>query len=65
MFPEVVQVKPNDDYTIYVYFRDGKKYIGGYLNNKREGFGMYYWNSPKKILMSLFSQTFPKRNSEF
>ena len=24
MFPEVVQVKPNDDYTVYVYFSDGK-----------------------------------------
>ena len=24
MFPEVVQVKPNDDYTVYVYVRDGK-----------------------------------------
>lgn len=24
MFPEVVKVKPNDDYTVYVYFSDGK-----------------------------------------
>lgn len=24
MFPEVVQVKPNEDYTVYVYFSDGK-----------------------------------------
>ena len=25
MFPEVVQVKPNDDYTVYVYFSDGSQ----------------------------------------
>ena len=24
MFPEVVQVKPNNDYTVNVYFSDGK-----------------------------------------
>ena len=24
MFPEVVKVKPNDDYMVYVYFSDGK-----------------------------------------
>ena len=24
MFPEVVKVKPNDYYTVYVYFSDGK-----------------------------------------
>ena len=24
MLAEVVQVKPNDDYTVYVYFSDGK-----------------------------------------
>ena len=24
MFPEVVKVKPNDDYTVYVYFSDEK-----------------------------------------
>ena len=24
MFPEIVQVKPNSDYTVNVYFSDGK-----------------------------------------
>lgn len=27
MFPEVVQVIPRKDYTVYVYFEDGKLYV--------------------------------------
>ena len=30
MFPEVAQVKPNDDYTVYVYFSDGKPVACGF-----------------------------------
>lgn len=27
MFPKVVQVVPMKDYTVYVYFEDGKSYV--------------------------------------
>ena len=38
MFPEVVQVIPRKDYTVYVYFEDGK--IGG----KRLSFSQIWSN---------------------
>jgi len=29
--------------TIFYYFKDGKKYIGQYINDKKEGYGEFYW----------------------
>lgn len=26
------------------FWKDGRKYIGSYLNDQKHGFGKYYWN---------------------
>ena len=33
---------------------DGKKYIGYYINDKKEGFGIYYWSNPLRIYMGFW-----------
>ena len=36
-------------------WKDGKKYIGFYLNDKKEGFGIYYWQSPNKAYIGFWN----------
>lgn len=31
------------------YWKDGKKYKGFYKNDKKEGFGVYFWAEPNRI----------------
>jgi len=33
---------------------DGKKYIGFYKNDKKEGFGIYYWDEPNKVYIGFW-----------
>jgi hypothetical protein len=33
---------------------DGKKYIGFYKNDKKEGFGIYYWDEPCKVYIGFW-----------
>ena len=33
---------------------DGKKYIGYYINDKKEGFGIYYWLYPLRVYMGFW-----------
>ena len=33
---------------------DGKKYIGYYILDKKEGFGIYYWANPLRIYMGFW-----------
>jgi hypothetical protein len=35
-------------------WKDGKKYIGYYLNDKKEGFGIYYWQNPNKAYIGFW-----------
>jgi len=37
-----------DGYGEFIW-KDGKKYVGYYKNDKKHGFGIYYWESPNKI----------------
>jgi hypothetical protein len=29
------------------FWKDGKRYVGYYENDKKDGFGIYYWASPQ------------------
>ena len=33
---------------------DGKKYLGFYKNDKKEGFGIYYWDDPNKVYIGFW-----------
>lgn len=33
---------------------DGKKYAGFYKNDKKEGFGIYYWTNPRKVYLGFW-----------
>ena len=33
---------------------DGRKYIGMFNNDKRNGFGIYFWNNPLKIYVGFW-----------
>lgn len=33
---------------------DGKKYIGFYKNDKKDGFGIYYWEEPNKVYIGFW-----------
>jgi len=35
-------------------WKDGKKYIGFYKNDKKEGFGIYYWEVLNKIYIGFW-----------
>lgn len=36
------------------YWSDGKKYAGYYVNDKKEGFGIYYWTNPAKAYIGFW-----------
>jgi hypothetical protein len=36
------------------YWKDGKRYKGFYLNDKKEGFGIYYWCEPSRIYIGFW-----------
>ena len=36
-------------------WKDGKKYIGNYKNDKKDGFGIYSWKIDKKIFIGFWS----------
>ena len=36
------------------YWRDGKKYKGFYKNDKKEGFGVYFWAEPNRIYVGFW-----------
>jgi hypothetical protein len=35
-------------------WKDGKKYLGYYVNDKKEGFGIYYWASPNRVYIGFW-----------
>jgi hypothetical protein len=35
-------------------WKDGKKYIGFYVDDKKEGFGIHYWPSPQRIYIGFW-----------
>jgi hypothetical protein len=35
-------------------WQDGKKYIGFYSNDKKEGFGIFYWQSSQKFFVGFW-----------
>ena len=35
-------------------WKDGKKYVGFYKNDKKDGFGIYYWEAPNKIYIGFW-----------
>jgi hypothetical protein len=35
-------------------WKDSKKYFGFYKNDKKEGFGIFYWEKSKKIYVGFF-----------
>ena len=50
MFYDIVQVIPNEDYTVYVYFEDGK--IG-----KRSIASTFHHLCPSAIIVSYYTQS--------
>lgn len=36
-------------------WKDGKKYVGFYKQDKKEGFGIYYWEDPNKIYIGFWN----------
>jgi len=35
-------------------WKDGKKYIGNYTNDRKEGFGIYYWSNPVRVYIGFW-----------
>ena len=35
-------------------WKDGKKYAGYYLHDKKEGFGIYYWANPNRVYIGFW-----------
>ncbi len=35
-------------------WKDGKKYVGYYANDKKEGFGIYYWATPNRVYIGFW-----------
>lgn len=35
-------------------WNDGKKYVGYYKNDRKEGFGIYYWENPNKVYIGFW-----------
>jgi len=35
-------------------WKDGKKYVGLYVHDKKEGFGVYYWASPNRVYVGFW-----------
>ena len=35
-------------------WQDGKRYRGFYINDKKEGFGIYYWPDPVRIYIGFW-----------
>ena len=36
------------------FWRDGKRYLGYYLNDSKEGFGIYYWDNSKRFFIGFW-----------
>lgn len=36
------------------YWKDGKKYIGYYKNDKKEGFGVHFWTNPDRMYIGFW-----------
>lgn len=36
------------------YWKDGKIYVGHYINDKKHGFGIYYWPATEKIYIGMW-----------
>jgi hypothetical protein len=36
------------------YWKDGKIYVGYYVNDKKEGFGIYYWSNPGRAYLGFW-----------
>jgi hypothetical protein len=37
-------------------WKDGKRYLGYYLNDKKEGFGIYYWTSSGRAYIGFWKK---------
>ena len=35
-------------------WKDGKRYLGYYTHDKKEGFGIYYWASPNRVYIGFW-----------
>lgn len=35
-------------------WKDGKKYFGYYLNDKKDGFGIHFWTSPDRLYLGFW-----------
>ena len=35
-------------------WKDGKKYAGYYVNDKKDGFGIYFWSNPLRVYIGFW-----------